>query len=218
MINQRINQLIKYAKDNLYLDMDDDYYAVNQILYLLKLNAFKKIEISDPVDFFEVMDFVLDYAVKKKIIIDTVTEKDAFEAKIIDCLLPRPSELDRMFYKYYKTGPMTATNFFHKLSIASNYIKTRRIAKNIHYRYVGKYAPLDITINLSKPEKDPKDIQKQSKISGDYPACALCMENMGIYQGTHLAPRSNHRVINLTLNHEKDAWGFQYSPYAYFNE
>lgn len=219
MIHTRINQLIKYAKDHLHLEGDDEYYAVNQMLYLLKLDDFTWEEIEEPVDYFEVMDEVLDYASNEGLLpLDTVTERDAFEAKIVDCLLPRPTELDKMFYKEYKKGPLTATTFFHDLSIASNYIKTKRIAKNIRYTYEGKYAPLDITINLSKPEKDPKDIRHQSKLSSDYPACALCMENMGLYKGTNQAPRSNHRVISLSLNHEKDAWGFQYSPYAYFNE
>jgi UDPglucose--hexose-1-phosphate uridylyltransferase len=107
---------------------------------------------------------------------------------------------------------------FHDFSVATNYIKTKRIAHNINYKYQGKYVPLDITINLSKPEKDPKDIQKQSQQTGNYPACPLCMENEGVYQSTSLAPRSNHRVISLSLNHEEDAWGLQFSPYAYFNE
>ncbi len=211
--------MIKYGKDFLYLGMDDDYYAVNQILYLLKLNKFTKEEITDTVDFFEVMEAVLGFASKQGIIDGaSITERDAFESKIVDCLMPRPSELDRMFKKEYKTGPLTATTFFHNLSKASNYIKTKRIEKDIHYLYEGKYAPLDITINMSKPEKDPKDIKKQSLFTDKYPMCPLCMENMGVYQSTQLAPRSNHRVISITLNHETDAWGFQYSPYAYFNE
>jgi len=219
MINKRINQIIKYAKDNLRLGIDDDYYAVNQILYLLKLTKFEKETIDEPVDFFEVMDSILEFAENQGIIpADSIPERDAFEAKIMDCLLPRPSELNRMFHKEYKTGPMTATNFFHELSKASNYIKTKRIAEDIHFIYDGKYAPLEITFNRSKPEKDPNDIKKQSLFNDKYPMCPLCMENIGLYQSTSLAPRSNHRVISITLNHEKDAWGFQYSPYAYFNE
>jgi len=165
------------------------------------------------------MESVLDYAVKHKIISnDSLSESDAFESKIVDCLLPRPSELNRLFSKEYKTGPLTATNFFHNLSKASNYIKTQILEKDIRYIYNGKYAPLEITINTAKPEKDPNDIKKQSLTSDKYPICPLCMENVGVYQSTNSAPRSNHRVISITLNHEKEAWGFQYSPYAYFNE
>lgn len=218
-INTRINQLIHYAKQQLHMGLDDEYYAVNQLLYLLQLNHFELETIDSEVDFFDVMEDILQYAIEQKIIdSDTVNSRDAFEGKLVDCLLPRPSELNRMFYQKYKTGPLTATNFFHDLSKASNYIKTRRIEKNIRFSYEGKYASLEITINLSKPEKDPKDIQKQSMGTEQYPACVLCMENIGLYQSTSLAPRSNHRVISLTLNHEKDAWGLQYSPYAYFNE
>ncbi len=219
MINKKINELIAYAQKNLYLGLDDEYYAVNRILYLLKLNKFEKEAVIEEVDFFEVLDFILNFANENNILeSNSVITRDAFEAKIVDCLLPRPSELTRMFKQKYKTGPLTATTFFHNLSIASNYIKTKRIEKNIKYTYEGKYAPLEITINLSKPEKDPKDIKKQSLIKDKYPTCPLCMENEGVYQATNLAARSNHRIISLTLNHEKDAWGIQYSPYAYFNE
>ncbi len=219
MINTRINQLIQYGKNHLHLGLGDEYFAVNQILYLLKLTHFEWEDVDPKVDFFEVIESILDYAVQNQILeTDSINERDAFEAKIVDCLLPRPSELNRLFFQKYKTGPLTATTFFHDLSKASNYIKTKRIEQNVQYTFHGKYAPLQITINLSKPEKDPKDIQKQAMIKDKYPTCVLCMENVGVYQSTSLAPRSNHRVISLTLNHEENAWGFQYSPYAYFNE
>ncbi len=219
MINRRINQLIKYAKDQLHLEMDDEYYAVNRLLYILKLDKFEKEPVTEEPDFFEVIEDILNHAQENGLLPnDTITERDAFEGLIVDCLLPRPSEMNRLFKKAYKTGPLTATTFFHDLSLASNYIKTKRIEKNIKYEYQGKYAPLQITINLSKPEKDPKDIIKQSNALDKYPQCPLCMENIGVYQSTSLAPRSNHRVVSISLNHENDAWGFQYSPYAYFNE
>ncbi len=218
MIDRNINQLIAYGRQKDFLANDDIVYAVNRILFLLKLESHDYEEINEEIDFFGVMKEILDYAVEQKLIEDTIVNRDAFEAKIVDCMLPRPSELNDAFYKKYKTGPLTATNFFHDFSVATNYIKTERIKKNIEYVYEGKYAPLDITINLSKPEKDPKDIQKQLSAAEKYPKCPLCMENVGVYESTSLAPRSNHRVINLTLNHEKDAWGLQFSPYAYFNE
>ena len=219
MINKKINQLIDYAKNKLFLGLDDEYYAANRIIYLLKLNKFEKVSVEEELDYFDIIEPILDYAYKNKIIeSNSDVTKDAFEAKIIDCVMPRPSELTRMFRNKYKTGPLTATNFFHDLSIASNYIKTKRIAKNLKYVYDSEYGPLEITINLSKPEKDPKDIMKQSLNKDKYPICPLCMENVGVYQSTSLAPRSNHRVVSLTLNHEKEGWGIQYSPYAYFNE
>jgi UDPglucose--hexose-1-phosphate uridylyltransferase len=219
MINKKINELIAYAKKNLYLGLDDEYYAANKIIYLLKLNTFTQEVVAEDLDFFEIIEYILNYACENHILeSDTITSRDAFEGKLIDCLLPRPSELTRMFRQEYKKGPLTATTFFHNFSIANNYIKTKRIEKNIKYDYEGKYVPLEITINLSKPEKDPKDILAQSLIKDKYPTCPLCMENEGVYQATSLAPRSNHRVISISLNHEKDTWGMQYSPYAYFNE
>jgi len=219
MINLRINQLIDYGLQKELLNSDDTYYSANRILKLLELNNFERINSKDSFDFFVLIEDLLKYAIEKKILKnDTIIAKDAFEAQLIDCLLPRPSELNRIFYQKYKIGPKTATTFFHDFSIATNYIKTKRNEKNLCFKYLGKYAPLDITINLSKPEKDPKDIQIQALDDTQYPLCHLCMENVGLYQNTALAPRSNHRVINLSLNHEKDLWGMQYSPYAYFDE
>ena len=219
MINEKINQLINYGLSHQLLESDDTYYAVNRILKLLNLNDFERMEVPEEVVFSELMKSMIDYAVEEKVLLtNTVNSRDAFEAQIIDCLLPRPSELNKIFYQKYKKGPLTATNFFHSFSLATNYIKTDRISQNVKYKYVGKYAPLDITINLSKPEKDPMDIINQGKDSTKYPVCPLCMENVGVYQSTALAPRSNHRVVSLTINHEKDQWGMQYSPYAYFEE
>jgi len=218
-MNEAISSLIRYALDHQFLEFDDIDYAVNRVLYLLKLEKYEKVAVSAPVDYFSVMEKLLDYAVKKRLIADDIDSRDSFEAKIVDCFLPRPSELNRRFYQLYKTGPMTATNFFYDFSKATNYIKTGRIAHNISYIYEGKYGPLQITINLSKPEKDPKQIALKKDIDANgYPKCALCMENVGYYGSSGKAPRSNHRVINLTLNHELDKWGFQYSPYSYFNE
>lgn len=216
-MNHLINQLVHYALSEKLIQPSDIEYAVNQVLYLLKLEQFEIETIETEVDYFSVMDSILAYALENQLI--QPDETDHFEAKIIDCFIARPSEINRTFYEYYKKGPMTATNYFYQLSKATNYIKTKRIQKNIQFQYNGKYAPLDITINLSKPEKDPKLIAlKKNTPSSDYPKCALCMENVGFYGNQNKADRSNHRVISLTLNHEKDAWGFQYSPYAYFNE
>ena len=219
MINLRINQLIEYGLSNELLKEDDTYYAINKILKLLKLDNFERIKEMEDISFPKLINDIFDFSYQKGLIENNSTNsRDAFEAQIIDTLLPRPSELNRMFYQKYKTGPKTATNFFHAFSVATNYIKTDRIKRNLIYKYQGKYSPLDITINLSKPEKDPLDIKLNSSQSSVYPKCPLCMENVGVYQTESFAPRTNHRVINLTLNHEKDKWGIQFSPYAYFNE
>lgn len=218
MINKRINQLLDYGIEKGFLKTDDTYYASNKIIKLLNIYRFERIDYEKE-DVFTILKDILNFAYENGVIDNlTINTLDAFEAQIVDCLLPRPSELNRMFYEKYKIGPLTATNFFHDFSIATNYIKTQRIEKNIRYDYLGKYGNLNITINLSKPEKDPLDIIKQNNNKDQYPICPLCMENVGVYQSTALAPRSNHRVISLSLNHEVDKWGMQYSPYAYFNE
>lgn len=217
-INQRINQLINYGLKMNFLQEDDTYYAVNRLLKLLGLGTFTKVSVDDE-NLFTILNDIIDFAYNNKLIdSDTTSSRDAFEAQVIDCLLPRPSELNRMFREKYKVGPKTATTFFHELSKASNYIKTERVKNNLNYKYSGKYGDLDITINLAKPEKDPLDIKLSATKTSAYPACPLCMENVGLYQTSSLAPRTNHRVISLTLNHEVDKWGMQYSPYAYFNE
>jgi len=218
MINKRINQLIQYGLSHQLLKEDDKYYAVNRLLDIFKLRKFSW-EQTEEASLEDIMDEIFDYAFSQKMIDnDTVTERDAFEAKLIDCLLPRPSELNHIFRSYYKKSPQQATKFFHDFSIKTNYIKTKRIEKNKHFQYPGKYGHLDITINLSKPEKDPLTIKKMNQNQEQYPICPLCMENVGVYQTSSLAPRANHRVVSLSLNNEKDAWGMQYSPYAYFNE
>ena len=218
MINLRLNQLIKYGLEKNILEVDDIYYAVNRLLNLLDLTSFTKVEV-DFVDFKEIIEAIIDYALSQGILkTKTIDSVDAFEALITDCLLPRPSELDRLFYLHYKKGPLTATNFFYDLSVNTNYIKTERNEKNMKFKYNGKYAPLDITINLSKPEKDPLDIKSNTLDYADYPKCPLCLENVGLYQTPSGAPRTNHRVVSLTINHEKNQWGMHFSPYAYFNQ
>ncbi|MDD5602307.1 MAG: UDP-glucose--hexose-1-phosphate uridylyltransferase, partial [Candidatus Izemoplasmatales bacterium] len=219
MLNKAINQLVHYALENHFLEKADCDYAINRVLYLYHIDTFEKEAIDEPVDFFQVMEELLDEAIQRSLIENDITYKDHFEAKIIDCFLPRPSELNRHFHELKRIDPVKATNYFFHFSQATNYIKTQRIKKNISFVYEGKYAPLEITINLSKPEKDPRMIGLlRENPDTDYPKCALCMENVGYYGSSDKASRSNHRVVSITLDQEVDGWGFQYSPYAYFNE
>jgi len=217
-----LNELVRYAQDENILEPDDVDYAVNAAIRLFGLDSFEAESVERPVDFFATMDGLLEHALKKGLIeADAEPYRDNFEAKLMDAFLPRPAEINRKFHALACMDEDTeaATRWFYRLSKATNYIKTARIARNINYVYDGKYGPLDITINLSKPEKDPKLIalSKQRSAEG-YPKCALCMENVGFYGAVDKAPRSNHRVVSITLNDEVDAWGFQYSPYSYFNE
>lgn len=220
MIDQAISKLLAYGLQEGILNPKDQEYATNQLLYLLQKPSFEYIEPEEEIiDFFEVMDVLLEDAISRGLIEDELTQKDHFEAKLVDCLMPRPSQIDERFRQLYKKAPRYATDDFYTFSKKTNYIKTRRIALNQQFEYEGKYAPLQISINLSKPEKDPLKIKHENALTQtDYPKCALCMENVGFYGNDKIASRSNHRVITLTINHEKDAWGFQYSPYSYFNE
>ncbi|MFA5006013.1 MAG: UDP-glucose--hexose-1-phosphate uridylyltransferase [Candidatus Izemoplasmatales bacterium] len=217
-----LNELVRYAADERILDPADREYAINALLFLYRLDSFAAEKIAGTVDFFATMDGLIAHALERGLIeADVEPLRDNFEAKLMDCFLPRPAELDRRFKQLLQEdGDATsATAWFYRLSKATNYIKTARIAKNINYVYEGQYGPLDITINLSKPEKDPKLIAlAKLKSTEGYPKCALCMENVGFYGTLEKAPRANHRVISLTLNGETDGWGLQYSPYAYFNE
>lgn len=217
MINKYINQLVQYAFNRQLLETDNYEYAINNILYLLKLDHFVREEVKEDVDFFAIIKRIMEYAVSMAIIEDNDGSRDNFEGKLMDSFIGRPTEINRCFWNLYSEDPMMATKWFYDFSQATNYIKTERIKKNITFKYLGKYAPLDITINLSKPEKDPKMIAQVNQID-DYPQCALCMENVGFYGSESKPPRSNHRVISLSLNNCDNDWGFQYSPYSYFNE
>ena len=145
---------------------------------------------------------------------DTVLNRDLFEAKIMDIVIPRPSEVNNTFFNLYKKDKKKATNYYYDLSHKSNYIKTSRTSKNIIWKSETKYGVLDITINLSKPEKDPRDIiAAKTKSSVSYPKCLLCKEHVG-FAGR--PGRTNHRIIPVSLNNED--FYFQYSPYVYYNE
>lgn len=147
----------------------------------------------------------------------TNAERDLIGAELMDLIVPRPSIVNQRFWQTYHRSPEQAIADFLELSKRSDYIKTQAIAKNIYFKAPSQYGDLEITINLSKPEKDPKEIAaaKKQKPTG-YPLCQLCMENEGYLGRINYPARKNHRIIRFDLNHEE--WGFQYSPYAYFNE
>jgi UDPglucose--hexose-1-phosphate uridylyltransferase len=217
-INKEISKLIKYAVDNKMIESDDEVYAINRILSLLKLNEFKKYEINDEIILFEILDNIINYSLEKNIIEkDIIALKDIFDSELMNVFIRRPSEINKCFYKLHKNNSEDATNWFYKLNKDSNYIRTNRIKKNVKWKTKSVYGDMDITINLSKPEKTPEEIIMASKIvSSNYPKCFLCKENEG-YSGRVDHPgRANHRIIKLNLIEEK--WFFQYSPYSYFNE
>jgi UDPglucose--hexose-1-phosphate uridylyltransferase len=219
-IFEALEQLIQYGIANGLIHREDIVYARNRLLAALQLEEWKPVEVKD-VSFASpspILEAILDWAYENgRIKTNTTTERDIWDAKLMNCLMPRPSEVIREFYAKYHKEPKLATDWFYSLSKASNYIQTARIAKNRQWKAKTAYGEIDITINLSKPEKDPKEIAKlKDAPASSYPKCVLCKENEG-YEGTwHHPARSNHRVIPLVLLDEK--WYFQYSPYVYYNE
>lgn len=170
------------------------------------------------VDLEETLKELLDYACEQGVTQDSIGYRDLFDTKLMDCLMPRPSEVSARFWEIYeKEGAQAATDYFYKLSQDSDYIRRYRVCKDQKWVAETPYGNLDITINLSKPEKDPKAIAaaKLAKQSG-YPKCLLCMENEGYAGRLNHPARNNHRVIRITVNESQ--WGFQYSPYVYYNE
>ena len=181
-INHEINRLIHFAVQKNLMKEEDRYYAANRLLDVLKVAEFT------PEDDIEetlptatpVLKEMLDYAAGKGLIEDTAEQRDLFDTRIMDCVMPRPSEVIRRWQGDYARSPKAATDQFYKMSIASNYIRKDRIDKNIVWKTPTEFGDLDITINLSKPEKDPRDIARAKSLpASTYPKCLLCRENEG---------------------------------------
>jgi UDPglucose--hexose-1-phosphate uridylyltransferase len=219
MIYQLIQQLINQAISTQLIEREDEIYARNQILSLLHLTEFKEVDAAGESNFDipDLLDLIVDYACNQGIIEELFDEKEIFSSKIMNCFIARPSAVNQLFYGKYKQDPKAATQYFYELSKNSNYIQMKRIRNNIEYKTATEYGELDITINLSKPEKDPKSIELERSVKQmDYPKCLLCVENEG-YAGRIGHPaRSNHRMIRVNLL--ENTWYLQYSPYVYYNE
>lgn len=215
-----IEELLQFGiYHNMIEDLDIPQVR-NQLLYILGIEepsiSGKNYSIDEyPVS---ILNRLIEDAVTRGIIKDSLSEKDILDARIMAQLMPRQSELNSK-YNHIKMskGINHATDYFYNLSKLSNYIRTDRIAKNRYWKTETSYGDLEITINLSKPEKDPKDIAAAGKAKqSNYPKCFLCLENVGYVGHVNHPARSSHRVLPLTLNNEK--WYFQYSPYVYYNE
>ena len=221
MITTYIERLVAYGVITGLVPEEDIVYTTNRLLELFGLDGLdeNEEEISVRVeDLEEILKGMLDYACEQGIIEDSITYRDLFDTKIMSTLMPRPSEvIDTFWTLYEEESPEVATDYYYNLSKNSDYIRRYRIAKDQKWVAQTPYGELDITINLSKPEKDPKAIAaaKNAKQSG-YPKCLLCKENEG-YEGRVNHPaRQNHRIIPVNINDSE--WGFQYSPYVYYNE
>ncbi|GEK90556.1 UDP-glucose--hexose-1-phosphate uridylyltransferase [Alkalibacterium kapii] len=216
-IDQIMTDFLDYYIKTGEVDALDRIYLTNRLLDLFeKKEILQLLPSKNNHHKLEMLDALVEHAVETEIIENLPSSRDVFEAKIMDIVTPLPSKINQLFWQEYNKEPKAATDFFFKLSQENNYIKTREIAKNIEYTHPTEYGDLEITINLSKPEKDPKEIALAKNTQTDYPECKLCMENEG-YEGHLTHPgRANHRIIRIDVNGEK--WGFQYSPYAYYNE
>ena len=193
MINSYINGLVNYAVEKGLIDECDSIYARNRVLALLKLDDYKE-EDALKVELCELLKGLCDYAVEKGLINDSITERDIFDTELMAIFTDRPSTLIKKYNELYKKDPMLATDWYYNFSCNTNYIRRDRIAKDVKWKTETEYGTLDITINLSKPEKDPKAIaaMRNAKVS-QYPACQLCKENEG-YLG-----RFNHTAIRIHI-------------------
>ena len=216
-VNYLINQLLNYALKNNMIEECDVIYCANKLIDILKVNSFEGIETED-IKINELLNKLCDYAYENKIILNNdVTTYDLFDTKLMDVVTPRPSEVLNKYNSLFNENKIEATNYFYDLSIKSNYIRMDRINKNICFKHSCEYGVFDITINLSKPEKDPKMIALAKTIpSTGYPKCLLCYENVGFAGNFNHPARQNHRVIPLSLDGE--SYYMQYSPYVYYNE
>lgn len=226
MIYKYIKQLINYGINKGLIEEEDRIYTTNLILEILKLDSYvdeEEVEKvtspeNNPLDLEKTLKGILDYAVANGIITeDSVILRDLFDTKIMNTLVPRPSQVIKTFWEKYKISPKEATDYYYELSKASDYIRTYRIKKDMRWVVPTEYGDIDITINLSKPEKDPKMIALAKTMkSSSYPKCQLCIENEGYAGRINHPARENHRIIPIEINNNR--WGFQYSPYVYYNE
>lgn len=223
MINPayEIERLLQFGQHWGLLEIWDVIPARNALMELLQVDAPYEGEVEGPVGDspVEILNNLLDYAAEAGLLAEnTVTYRDLLDARIMGLLMPRQSEVIRNFYHTAKEQSVEkATDDFYTLSRVSNYIRMDRIAKNLYWLTSSKYGDIEITINLSKPEKDPKAIAaERSKKHSTYPKCLLCLENVGYAGRTDHPARQNHRVIPLELNGEQ--WFLQYSPYVYYDE
>ena len=230
MIQERILELTEYGLVTGLVEPEDRRFTINRLLELFHLDeledevaaAYAKrtpmTQESAEAALEDILNEMLDYAAEDGLMPeDTITYRDLFDTKIMGMLVPRPSKVIKKFQALYQISPKEATDYFYKLSRDTNYIRRYRIKKDQKWTADTEFGTLDITINLSKPEKDPKAIAaaKLAKQSG-YPKCLLCKENEGYAGRVNHPARQNHRIIPVTINHSD--WFFQYSPYVYYNE
>jgi len=218
-VNALIRELVSYGMENGLVAAEDKVYTVNRLLEILQLDEYTEegTEISGmPLE--EILAGLLDWAYENGVLKeDSVVYRDLFDTKLMGALVPAPSVVIRKFRELYREDPEKATDFYYKFSCDTDYIRRYRIEKDRKWTADTAYGTLDVTINLSKPEKDPKAIAAAKNVpQSAYPKCLLCRENEGYAGRVNHPARQNHRVIPVTIDGSQ--WGLQYSPYVYYNE
>ncbi|MCD7826081.1 MAG: UDP-glucose--hexose-1-phosphate uridylyltransferase [Clostridiaceae bacterium] len=217
-LNHSIAKLVQYGLETELISKEEKIYATNLLLDIFGEEEYEEPEkVGENINLEETLKELLDAAVERGLTEDSVVYRDLFDTRLMNTLTPRPAEVIRRFWEAYQESPQKATDFFYKFSQDTDYIRRYRLCKDERWTVESSYGTIDLSINLSKPEKDPKAIAaaKLAKQSG-YPKCLLCMENVGYAGRVNHPARETHRIIPLTIN-ETD-WGLQYSPYGYYNE
>lgn len=216
-IFEAIKALTQYGIKEDLIEKEDEIYTVNQICAALSVDSFEDCEISADYALSDILKSILDWAVEHSLCEDSVVYRDLFDTKLMGLLTPKPSQVIKAFYENYDKSPKDATDYYYNLAKKSDYIREYRIKNDVKWITKTPYGDIDITINLSKPEKDPKAIAAALKMKQSaYPKCQLCKENEGYSGRVNHPARQNHRIIPIQLG-ESDFY-LQYSPYVYYNE
>ena len=213
-IETYIDSLVSYAMNTGLAQPEDHQVLINRLLEVLRLDEYTPSEEPQSEDLEEILSGILAFAVEKGLCDDNITAKDLFDTKVMAILTPMPREVIRTFREKYAKDPVEATDWYYKLSCDTDYIRRYRIAKDMRWKYASEYGEMDITINLSKPEKDPKAIAAAKNAPQTaYPKCQLCRENEGYAGRMNHPARGNHRIIPITVTGQD--WCLQYSHYVY---
>ncbi len=212
-----ISELIEYGINCHLIEKEDEYVVRNNLMDIMQINAWEDVECASPRKIDDILNDMVDDAAQRGVIQNTNASRDLFDTKIMGALTPMPREVNRVFREKYAQSPAAATDWYYDFSKQLNYVRAGRIAKDLKWVYKSEYGDLDVTINLSKPEKDPRDIAA-ARTSNEvkYPQCQLCSENAGFAGSLSHPARQNLRPVEMTLNGEQ--WQLQYSPYGYYNE
>ena len=215
-INMYLSALVQYGIDKKLIEPCDKAFIINQLLTPLQLESFQPTEVRS-ISLEQILKGLTDYAVNRGIISDDITSRDLFDTKLMGILTPPPREVRGKFAALYEKSPEEATEWYYRFSQDTDYIRRYRVQKDMRWKTATEYGNLDITINLSKPEKDPKAIAAaKAAPQSDYPKCLLCPENEGYAGRMNHPARQNHRIIPMELAGEN--WNLQYSPYVYYTE